>query len=100
MKKLLIVLLILILTLTGCGQMMTREQIIEYNNNQPSYTFLNVEAEITDIDMRYGFAVNPRWSWDISVKYNDLTFDENGFASGAFNRPSFADKKVGDIVTV
>lgn len=52
------------------------------------------------IDMRKWFATCPRWQWEISVEYDGLTYEDDGFASGAMNRPSFADSQEGDSVRV
>ena len=50
--------------------------------------------------MRKWFAICPHWQWEISVEYDGLIYDEDGFASGAMNRPSFSDSREGDSVRV
>lgn len=101
-KKLLAIVIIIIVVkyLSGCGVSMTEEELAEYRANQPNYSYENVDATITDIDMKYWFAINPRWEWQISVEYDGLTYTDNGWASGGMNKPSFADSKEGDLVKV
>lgn len=65
-----------------------------------TYTYENVDATITYIDMRKWFAVCPRWQWEISVEYDGLIYEEDNSASGAMSRPSFADSREGDSVRV
>ena len=60
----------------------------------------HVDATITYIDMRKWFATCPRWQWEISIEYDGLTYEDDSFASGAMNRPSFADSQEGDSVRV
>ena len=50
--------------------------------------------------MRKWFAYVPRWQWEISVEYDGLTYEEDDYASGMMNEPSFADSQKGDFVTV
>lgn len=59
-----------------------------------------MDATITYIDMRKWFATCPRWQWGILVEYDGLTYEEDSFASGAMNRPSFSDSREGDSVRV
>lgn len=69
-------------------------------SNKITYSYKDVDATITSIDMRYWYATCPRWQWDISVEYNGIIFSDSGWANGVFNKPSFADCKVGDRVNV
>lgn len=97
MKK--IVCLILICAfLTGCSK------DASYKNRQQqeeiTYTYEDVDAIITYIDMRKWFAICPHWKWEISVEYDGLTYKEDSFASGAINRPSFSDSRKGDMARV
>lgn len=68
MKKIPIILISLFF-LIGCKQ---------YDSNEPvpdiQYTYKNVDATITKLDVRYWFATCPRWHWVISVKYDDMTY--------------------------
>ena len=59
-----------------------------------------MDATITYIDMRKWFAYVPRWQWEIKVEYDGLTYEEDDYASGMMNGPSFADSQKGDSVTV
>ena len=97
MKKILCLILICIF-LVGCSK------DVSDKNRDPqeeiTYTYEDVDATITYIDMRKWFATCPRWQWEISVEYDGLTYDEDSFASGAMNRPSFADSQEGDSVRV
>lgn len=97
MKKILCSILICI-SLVSC----TRD--ISDKNREPqeeiTYTYEDVDATITYIDMRKWFAICPRWQWEISVEYDGLTYEDDSFASGAMNRPSFADSQEGDSVRV
>lgn len=97
MKKILCLILICIF-LVGCSN------DVSDKNREPqeeiTYTYEDVDATITYIDMRKWFAICPRWQWEISVEYDGLTYEEDGFASGAMNRPSFADSREGDSIRV
>ena len=97
MKKILCLILICIF-LVGCYK------DVSDNNREPqeeiTYTYEDVDATITNIDMRKRFAICPRWQWEISVEYDGLTYEDDSFASGAMNRPSFADSQEGDLVRV
>lgn len=108
MKKFLVLATIFILLLSGCSNM-TEEEKAEYERqrqeeiaNQPRYEYEDVEAEIIELDMRHWFATTHRYEWSISVYYEpyNLTFEDNGWSTGAFNAPSFYGKQVGDMVTV
>lgn len=108
MKKFLVLAAIFILLLSGCSNM-TEEEKAEYERqrqeeiaNQPRYEYEDVEAEIVELDMRHWFVKTHRYEWSISVYYEpyNLTFEDNGWSTGAFNAPSFYDKQVGDMVSV
>lgn len=96
MKKIPIILILLIF-LTSCKQ---------YESNEPvsdiRYSYEDVDATITKLDVRYWFATCPRWHWVISVKYDDMTYTDEQQANGVFNRPSFIDcgLKEGDKISV
>lgn len=99
MKKIWIIACVTFL-LTGCTN-----RSMQYNlslNETPvySYEYEDVEATITKIDVRSWFAQCPRWSWSISVEYNGITYNDYGYAQGAFNRPQLIDKHIGDTITV
>lgn len=97
MKKILCLTLIFIF-LAGCSK------DVSDKNREPQeeirYTYEYMDATITYIDMRKWFAICPRWQWKISVEYDGLTYDEDSFASGAMNRPSFSDSQKGDSIRV
>lgn len=97
MKKILCLILICIF-LVGCSK------DVSDKNREPqdeiTYTYEDVDATITYIDMRKWFATCHRWQWEISVEYDGLTYEEDNFASGAMNRPSFADSQEGDSLRV
>lgn len=97
MKKILCLILICIF-LVGCSN------DVSDKNCEPqeeiTYTYEDVDATITYIDMRKWFAICPRWQWEISVEYDGLTYEEDSFASGAMSRPSFADSQEGDSIRV
>lgn len=97
LKKILCLILICIF-LVGCSK------DVSDKNREPqdeiTYTYEDVDATITYIDMRKWFATCPRWQWEISVEYDGLTYKEDSFASGAMNSPSFADSRKGDMVRV
>lgn len=97
MKKILCLILICIF-LVGCSK------DVSDKNREPqeeiTYTHEDVDATITYIDMRKWFATCPRWQWEISVEYDGLTYEEDDYASGMMNGPSFADSQKGDYVTV
>lgn len=108
MKKLLVLSTIFILILSGCSNM-TEEEKTEYERqrrekiaNQSRYEYEDVEVEIVELDMRHWFAQTHRYEWSISVYYEpyNLTFQDNGWSTGAFNAPSFYDKQVGDTVKI
>ena len=97
MKKILCLILICIL-LAG------RSNDVSDKSNEPqeeiTYTYEDVDATITYIDMRKWFAYVPRWQWEIKAEYDGLTYEEDDYASGMMNGPSFADRQKGDSVTV
>lgn len=97
MKKILCLILICIF-LSGCSNDASDK------NYEPqeeiTYTYEDVDATITYIDMWEWFAICPRWEWEISVEYDGLTYDEDNSASGAMARPSFADSEEGDSIRV
>lgn len=108
MKKIFVLIMLFALILTGCSPM-TEEEKAEYERqrqeeiaNQPKYEYEDVEAEIVDLNMQHWFAKTHRYEWSISVYYEpyDLTYEDYGWSTGAFNAPSFYDKRVGDVVTV
>lgn len=94
MKKI-IYLILLCICLTGCADSNSAE-----TRDEIRYSYENADAVITYIDMRKWFAYVPRWQWEISVEYDGLTYEEDNFASGAMNRPSFADSQEGDSLRV
>lgn len=97
MKKV-VCLILFCIFLVGCSKDISdnnrelREEI--------TYTYEDVDATITYIDMRKWFAVCPRWKWEISVEYDGLTYKEDSYAGGAMSRPSFSDSREGDSVRV
>ena len=97
MKKILCLIIICIF-LVGCSN------DVSDKNREPqeeiTYTHEDVDATITYIDMRKWFAYVPRWQWEIKVEYDGLTYEEDDYASGAMNRPSFADSQEGDSIRV
>ena len=97
MKKILCLILICIF-LAGC------HNDVSDKSNEPqdeiTYTYEDVDATITYIDMRKWFATCPRWQWEIEVEYDGMTYEEDDYASGGMNRPSFADSRKGDMVRV
>lgn len=97
MKKILCLILICIL-LAGCSN------DVSDKSNEPqeeiTYTYEDVDATITYIDIRKWFAYVPRWQWEIKAEYDGLTYEEDDYASGMMNGPSFADRQKGDSVTV
>lgn len=97
MKKILCLILICI-SLVGCSKDVSDKNCGP--QEEITYTHEDVDATITYIDMRKWFATCPRWQWEISVEYDGLTYEEDSFASGAMNVPSFADSQEGDSVRV
>ena len=97
MKKILCLILICVF-LVGCSNDVPDKS--SEPQEEITYTYEDVDATITYIDMRKWFAICPRWQWEISVEYDGLTYDEDSFASGAMNRPSFADSQEGDSIRV
>lgn len=97
MKKILCLILICIF-LTGCSK------DVSDKNCEPqeeiTYTYEDVDATITYIDMREWFAICPRWEWEIEVEYDGMTYEENAYASGEMNGPSFAYSQEGDSIRV
>lgn len=97
MKKV-VCLILFCVFLVGCSHALSDK------NHDPqeeiTYTYEDVDATITYIDMRKWFAVCPRWQWEISVEYDGLTYEEDSYAGGAMNRPSFSDSREGDSVRV
>lgn len=94
MKKI-ICLILLCICLTGCADSNSTE-----TRDEIRYSYENADAVITYIDMRKWFAYVPRWQWEIKVEYDGLTYENDGYASGAMNRPSFADSQAGDSLRV
>lgn len=97
MKKILCLILICIF-LAGCSNDVSDKS--SEPQEEITYTHEDVDATITYIDMRKWFATCPRWQWEISVEYDGLTYEEDDYASGMMNEPSFADSQKGDSVTV
>ena len=97
MKKILCLILICIF-LAGCSNDVSDKS--SEPQEEITYTHEDVDATITYIDMRKWFATCPRWQWEISVEYDGLTYEEDDYASGMMNGPSFADSQKGDSVTV
>lgn len=96
-KKILCLILVCIF-LVGCSNDISDKS--SEPQEEIAYTYEDVDATITYIDMRKWFAICPRWQWEISIEYDGLTYEEDSFASGAMNRPSFADSQEGDPVRV
>lgn len=92
---------VFITILCSCRKM-TDEEYKEWKMNQPTYEYENVEAAITDIDMRHWFAGTHRYEWHIEVYYEpyDLRYTEDSWSTGAFNAPSFLYKRKGDEISV
>lgn len=96
-KKILCLILICIF-LVGCSNDISDKS--SEPQEEITYTYEDVDATITYIDMREWFAICPRWQWEISVEYDGLIYEEGSFANGAMNRPSFSDSQEGDPVRV
>lgn len=99
MRKLLLIFLTISL-LSGCTNADAQYKTSSEPRPVYSYQYEDVEATITKIDVRSWFAQCPRWSWSISVEYNGITYNDYGYAQGAFNRPQLIDKHIGDTITV
>lgn len=97
MKKVVCLILICIF-LVGCSKDVSDKS--SEPQEEITYTYEDVDATITYIDMRKWFATCPRWQWEISIEYDGLTYEDDGFASGAMNRPSFADSQENDPIRV
>ena len=97
MKKILFLTLIFIF-LAGCSKDVSDKN--RELQEEIRYTYEDMDATITYIDMRKWFAICPRWQWEISVEYDGLTYEEDSFANGAMNRPSFSDSQKGDSIRV
>ncbi len=99
-NKFYIIFLLITLLLCSCGNMTNGE--FREQKNQPTYSYEQAEAIITEIDMRNWFATTHIYEWSIKVYYElyDLSFEENGWSIGAFNAPIFINKSEGDTVTV
>lgn len=97
MKKILCLILICIF-LVGCSNDISDKS--SEPQEEITYTYEDVDATITYIDMQKWFVICPRWQWEISVEYDGLTYEEDSFANGAMNRPSFADNREGDSIRV
>lgn len=97
MKKIICLILICIF-LSGCSNEVSDD------NREPqeeiTYTYEDVDATITYIDMQKWFAICPRWEWEIEVEYDGMTYEEDDYASGGMNGPSFADSREGDSIRV
>ena len=93
--KKIICLILLCICLTGCADSNSTE-----TRDEIRYSYENADAVITYIDMRKWFAYVPRWQWEIKAEYDGLTYEEDDYASGMMNEPSFADSQKGDSVTV
>lgn len=96
-KKILCLILICIF-LVGCSNDISDKS--SEPQEEITYTYEDVDATITYIDMQKWFVICPRWQWEISVEYDGLTYEEDSFANGAMNRPSFADNREGDSIRV
>ena len=94
MKKILCLILACI-CLAGCSKSNPEEP-----KDEVIYSYEDADAVITYIDMRKWFAIWPRWSWEIEVEYDGMTYEEDDCASGGMNAPSFADSREGDSVRV
>lgn len=71
----------------------------EINEGCGKNKYERVDAVITDID-RHRFATCPRWQWNITVSYEDLTYTDSGWTNDAFYKLPFADANKGDKVRV
>ena len=87
------ILFALVINLSGCSNDL-------YEDNNITYSYEDVEGIITDVDVKYWFATCPRWEWKMSVQYDDMVFDDFGWANGIINRPSFVDSEVGDSISI
>lgn len=89
----------LTLILTGCSG---REIEVSENNQQLTYEYEIVSAEIQELDMRHWFAITHRYEWHIEVYYEpyDLHYEENSWSKGAFGAPIFYNSKIGDNISV
>lgn len=103
MKKVSIILalLLIIFNLFGCGAL-TEEEYRARQEGRLTYDYEDAEATITNIDVRHWFAGTHKYEWNIEVYYEpyDLEFNEDSWANGAFNCPSFFDKSKGDSISV
>ena len=97
MKKILCLILICIF-LSGCSDDVSDKS--SEPQEEITYTYEDVDATITYIDMREWFAICPQWEWEIEVEYDGMTYEENDYASGGMNGPSFADSQEGDSIRV
>lgn len=102
MKKILCLILVVFTFLTGC---LNKNYTSQKNKDLiqkdvVTYSYEDVDGTITSIDMRYWFATCPRWRWEISVEYDGMTFDDDGWANGAINKPNFAGSDVGDSIRI
>lgn len=97
--KKIVCLILMCIILTGCSSSGTDAKRQE-PKEEITYSYEDVDATITYIDMRKWFAICPRWQWEIEVEYDGITYEENDSSSGGMNRPSFADSRVGDSVRV
>ena len=87
--------MLMCICLAGCADSNSTEP-----KDEVTYSYENADGVITYIDVRHWFAYVPRWQWEIKVEYNGLTYEEDDYASGMMNGPSFADSQKGDSVTV
>lgn len=103
MKKasLILALLLIVFNLFGCGAL-TEEEYQAMEEGRLTYDYEDVEATITNIDVRHWFAGTHRYEWNIKVYYEpyDLEFAESSWANGAFNCPSSFNKLKGDSISV
>lgn len=89
-KSFIIILLTFLLFLASCGNY-PDNYIIDYET---------VDAVVIDIEMRYWFAVIPRYEWNIEVYYEpyNIYYDENSYSSGVLGAPSFLYSQKGDMI--
>lgn len=96
-----LVFILSIFSISSCGTLI-EEEYQPMPKVKLTYDYEDVEATITNIDVRHWFAGTHRYEWNIEVYYEpyDLEFTENSWANGAFGCPSFFNKSKGDSISV
>lgn len=99
MKKILLLFVIMIVLLSGCGYEKSG-YLFDPFTQEFTYTDKKVDATITNIEVVHWVSTCQRWNYENSVEYDGITSKYSGHADGIFEKPRFINKKIGDTTPV